>query len=70
MYLPVPLARLEKFQRVALAALGMVPVVLVTAALLPAIAVLPLTPHGMSKTGALIGHLRTWTTKLLRIARG
>jgi hypothetical protein len=52
------------------AALAVVPLVLVTVALLPAITVLPLLPGGQQRAGALIGQLHAWSRTVLRESRG
>lgn len=65
MHSPIPLARLSQAQRVALVAMTLIPVLCVTAALLPALVVLPFFPRGFRRVCTLIGKLQAWTQDLL-----
>ena len=70
MYTPLPLVRLGQLQRVLLVALAMIPMLLVTTALLPALTLLPFLPGGLPKASILVAQLRTWTGQLLRGSGG
>lgn len=61
-----PAASLTRHQRVALVAVMGVHLLLVTAALVPALLVLPLLPNGVPKVCTLIRQLGTWSGQLLR----
>ncbi|MFF3068896.1 hypothetical protein [Kitasatospora sp. NPDC057936] len=56
-------------QRIAVTALALVPVVMVTAATLPALVVLPLLPDGAARASALIDRLQRWTATILTSSR-
>ncbi len=57
--------QLTTCQRIVVVALALIPVVMVTAASVPALIVLPLLPRGPRRAALLIGHLRVWTESVL-----
>lgn len=59
----------RSLQRVFLVALCLIPVLLVTIASLPALAVLPFTAQGAQRSSKVLLHIASWTQRTLTASR-